>query len=99
MRCDNILVLKQGLTHCVTIEEESETSDQHDNPLEALPVDSLVDLSHADISILKPNYEQLACPVVPSLHTCSWSKSLARSVLYNRAWNLPIVNIRRLKDG
>lgn len=25
------------------------------------------------------------------INTCSWSKSRARSVLYNRAWNLPMV--------
>jgi hypothetical protein len=39
-------------THCVTVEEETKTSDQHDYPLIALPVDGLVDLAHADISIL-----------------------------------------------
>jgi hypothetical protein len=41
-----------GATHCVTIEEEPKTSDQHDNPLKLLSVDSLIDLSHANKSIL-----------------------------------------------
>jgi len=38
--------------HGVAIKEEADTSDQDDNPLEALPIDRLVDLAPADIAIL-----------------------------------------------
>jgi hypothetical protein len=61
--------------------------------LKTLPVDCLVNLSHTNISILYHNH----CQYIPEhtgwgVHTCSWSKSRARSVLYNRAWNLPMMN-------
>jgi hypothetical protein len=45
--------VERGITHGVTIEEEPKTSNQHDNPLKLLSVDSLIDLSHANKSILQ----------------------------------------------
>jgi hypothetical protein len=44
--------------HGVAIEEEADTSDQHDNPLEALPIDRFVDLAPADIAILAKKVHQ-----------------------------------------
>jgi hypothetical protein len=46
------------VTHSITIKEEPETGNQNHNPLETLPVDRLVNLSHTNISILHHNHCQ-----------------------------------------
>jgi hypothetical protein len=38
--------------HGVAIKEEADTSNQHDDPLEALPIDRLVDLAPANVAVL-----------------------------------------------
>jgi hypothetical protein len=40
------------VSHCISIEEETQAGDQYNNPLIALSVDGLIDLPHANISIL-----------------------------------------------
>ena len=73
------------IAHSISIEKEAQTGNQDHDPLIVLPVNSLVDLSHAHISILciliRSDRVCVAC-ISP---TCSWSKSRARSVLYRRA--------------
>lgn len=39
-------------TYSVPIQKESKASNKHDNPLKALSVNSLINLPHANISIL-----------------------------------------------
>lgn len=40
------------MSYCVSVEEEADASDQHNNPLERLAVDGLVDLAGADMAVL-----------------------------------------------
>lgn len=79
-------------TYCIPIKEETQASNEYDNPLIGLPVHSIVDLLHAYISVL--DFMSTHSLIFSWRNTCSWSKSRTRSVLYRRVRSLPIVNRR-----
>lgn len=80
----------------VSIEEEADTGYEHHDPLEVLAVDGLVDLSHANLTVLYITLlvvRAVRQGAVTDRHTCSCSKSRARSVLYSRLRSRPIAKI------
>lgn len=85
-------VCSEGLyMYRVSIEKEADSGDEHHDPLEVLTVDGLVDLSHANLAVLHITFvSPCSTSRWSDRHTCSCSKSRARSVLYSRLRNRPI---------